>query len=66
MNLREMIGRRLPTERSHRSDYFAVHEHRQEAERMALVLDDVLQSDTDRSTTDLALIGILHALLSRS
>jgi hypothetical protein len=46
-----------------REDYFTSEEHRQEAERLAYVLDGVLQSNAKRSVGDLAMVGILHALL---
>lgn len=47
-----------------RADYLTKADHRQEAERLAWVLDDRLQSDEPRTLADVALAGILNALLA--
>ena len=41
-------------------DYLTPAQHRQEAERLAWVIDDVLQSDAERTLSDLVAIARLH------
>ncbi len=43
-----------------RDDYFTPAEHRAEAERLAWVIDDVLQSGAKRSLGDLIALARLH------
>lgn len=43
-----------------RDSYRTPAEHRQEAERLAWVIDDVLQSEAERSLGDLIAIARLH------
>lgn len=55
-------GRHAAPARDH---YFTPAEHRQEAERLAWVVDDVLQSNVKRSLSDLIALARLHADLGR-
>jgi hypothetical protein len=41
-------------------DYLTPEGHRQEAERLAWVIDDVLQSDAERNLPDLIALARLH------
>lgn len=52
--LARLLGRDTPP------DYLTPAGHRQEAERLAWVIDDVLQSDAERSLGDLIAIARLH------
>lgn len=46
--------------RAARPGYFTPAGHRQEAERLAWVIDDVLQSDAQRTIGDLIALARLH------
>lgn len=43
-----------------RDAYFTPAEHRQEAERLALIVDDALQTDAKRTLADLIALARLH------
>jgi hypothetical protein len=49
-----------------RDDYFSPAEHRQEAERLAWVIDDVLQTGTKRTLGDLIALARLHLDLAQA
>ena len=55
-------GRRRPAPRP---DYMTPAEHRQEAERLAWVIDDVIQTDAERTLGDLIALARLHLELAR-
>lgn len=46
-------------------DYLTRKQHIQEAERLAWVIDDALQSDADRTLADLVAIARLHLDLAQ-
>ncbi|HET9969816.1 MAG TPA: hypothetical protein VFQ68_16395 [Streptosporangiaceae bacterium] len=48
-----------------RPDYMTRAQHLEEAERLAWVIDDVLQSNAKRSLSDLVAIARLHLDLAR-
>ena len=48
-----------------RPDYMTRAQHLEEAERLAFVIDDVLQSGARRSLSDLVAIARLHLDLAR-
>ncbi len=49
-----------------RDDYMTPAEHRQEAERLAWVIDDVIQSGAKRTLGDLIALARLHLDLAQA
>ena len=61
-----MITRRRRQEAAPvRDDYLTRQQHIQEAERLAWVIDDVLQSKAERTLADLVAIARLHLDLAQ-
>ena len=49
-----------------RADYMTAREHRQEAERLAYVIDDLIQSPARRTLADLIALARLHLELAHA